>query len=74
MTTLSVPLPAHLEEFVKRLAKQRSSNKAAIVREALERLAEEEAIAAVLKAEKEPTLHGDLKALARKLRRQDSLS
>jgi len=68
MTTLSVPLPAHLEELVKRLAKQRGSNKAAIVREALERLAEEEAVAAVLKAEQEPTLHGDLKTLARKLR------
>ena len=68
MTTLSVPLPAHLEELVKRLAKQRGSNKAAIVREALELLAEEEAIAAVLKAEKEPALKGDLRTLARKFR------
>ena len=69
MTTISVPLPAHLEELVKRLAKQRGSNKAAIVREALLLLEEEEAIAAVLKAEKELTLHGDLKTLAKKLRR-----
>ena len=68
MTTLSVPLPAHLEELVKRLAKQRGSNKAAIVREELELLAEEEAIAAVLKAEKEPALKGDLRTLARKFR------
>mgnify|MGYP001568542951 CR=1 FL=1 len=68
MTTLSVPLPAHLEELVKRLAKQRGSNKAAIVREALELLAEEEAVAAVLKAEKEQPLRGDLRELARKLR------
>ena len=68
MTTLSVPLPAHLEEFVKRIAKQRGLNKAAIVREALLLLAEEEAVAAVLKAEKEPALKGDLRALARKLR------
>ena len=70
MTTLSVPLPAHLEELVKRLAKQRGSNKAAIVREALELLAEEEAIAAVLKAERElgecKGLKGDLRELAKK--------
>ncbi|HEY4479279.1 MAG TPA: ribbon-helix-helix protein, CopG family [Candidatus Paceibacterota bacterium] len=68
MTTLSVPLPAHLEEMVKKMAKQRGSNKAAIVREALERFAEEEAISAVLKAEKEQPLRGDLRVLARKLR------
>ena len=68
MTTLSVPLPAHLEEMVKKMAKQRGSNKAAIVREALESFAEEEAISAVLKAEKEQPLRGDLRVLARKLR------
>lgn len=71
MTTLSVPLPAHLEEFVKRLAKQRGSNKAAIVRGALERLAEEEAIAAVLQAEKElgerKVFRGNLRELMKKL-------
>lgn len=68
MTTLSVPLPAHLDELVKRLAKQRGSNKAQIVRQALELLAEEEAIQAVLKAEREPTLRGDLRKLAKKLK------
>ena len=71
MTTLSVPLPAHLEELVKRMAKQRGSNKAAIVREALELLAEEEAITAVLKAEQElaegKLLKGDLRTLAKKI-------
>lgn len=71
MTTLSVPLPAHLEELVKKLAKQRGSNKAAIVREALELLAEEEAIAVVLKAEQElaegKLLWGDLRTLVKKI-------
>ena len=72
MTTLSVPLPAHLEEMVKKMAKQRGSNKAAIVREALERFAEEEAIAAVLMAEQElgegKFFRGDLRKLAKKIR------
>ncbi|HEY4486825.1 MAG TPA: ribbon-helix-helix protein, CopG family [Candidatus Paceibacterota bacterium] len=71
MTTLSVPLPPHLEELVKRLAKQRGSNKAAIVREALERFAEEEAVAVVLRAEKELSegkiLRGDLRKLMKKI-------
>ncbi len=68
MTTLSVPLPAHLEELVKRLAKQRGSNKAEVVRHALELLAEEEAVMAVLKAEQEPILRGNLKDLVKKIK------
>lgn len=68
MTTLSVPLPAHLEELVKKLAKQRGSNKAEVVRYALTLLAEEEAVAAVLKAEQEPILRGNLKELAKKIK------
>ena len=67
MTALSVPLPAHLEKFVKDLAKTRGSNKAEVVRYALNLLAEKEAVAAVLKAEQEPTLSGDLRKLAKKL-------
>ena len=68
MTTLSVPLPAHLEELVKKLAKQRGSNKAEVVRHALELLAEEEAVMAVLRAEQEPILRGNLKDLAKKFK------
>jgi len=68
MTTLSVPLPAHLEKLVKDLAKKRGSNKAEVVRYALQFLAEEEAVQAVLRAEKEPTLSGDLRDLAKKLK------
>lgn len=71
MTTLSVPLPSHLEELVKKLAKQRGSNKAEVVRHALELLAEEEAVQAVLTAERELSegklLKGDLQKLAKKL-------
>ncbi len=68
MTTLSVPLPSHLEELVKKLAKQRGSNKAEVVRHALELLAEEEAVMAVLRAEQEPILHGNLKDLVKKIK------
>jgi len=71
MTTLSVPLPAHLEELVKKMAKQRGSNKAEVVRHALELLAEEEAVQAVLKAEQELSegklLRGDLKKLVKNM-------
>jgi len=68
MATLSVPLTKELEEFIEsqvRLGKM--ENKAAVVRRALRLLAEEEAIAAVLKADQEPTVRGDLDKLAKKL-------
>jgi len=68
MATLSVPLTKDLEEFIEsqvRLGKL--ENKAAVVRRALRLLAEEEAIAAVLKADREPALRGDLDKLAKKL-------
>lgn len=69
MTTLSVPLSADLEEFIKRQVKSgRSPNKAAVVRSALKLLSEEEAVQAVLRSEREPTLRGDLRVLAKKLR------
>ena len=69
MSTLSVPLPPHLEEFVSEQVKRGlASNKADVVRKALRLLREEEAIMAVLKAEKEPTLRGDLRKLAKKLK------
>ena len=54
MTTLSVPLPAHLEEIVNSFVKSGfASNKAEVMRKALTRLAEEEAIKDVLEAEQE---------------------
>ncbi|OHA24636.1 MAG: hypothetical protein A3B11_00420 [Candidatus Taylorbacteria bacterium RIFCSPLOWO2_01_FULL_44_26] len=69
MSTLSVPLPPNLEEFINQQVKSgRSPNKAAVVRSALKMLSEEEAVQAVLLAEKGPTLRGDLQELAKKLR------
>ena len=68
MATLSIPLTKELEEFIEeevRLGK--SENKASVVRKAIRLLAEQEAIFSVIKAEKEPTLYGDLDKLAKKL-------
>ncbi len=73
MTTLSVPIPAELEAFIDGEIKHgRSPNKSAVVRRALHRLAEEEAVQAVLQSEREVAegkiLRGDLRVLARKIR------
>ena len=69
MSTLSVPLPPQLEEFVSEQVKRGlASNKADVVRKALKLLQEEEAVMAILKAEKEPTIRGDLRKLAKNLR------
>jgi Arc/MetJ-type ribon-helix-helix transcriptional regulator len=68
MTTLSVPLPAHLEKFVNDMvASGDASNKADVVRRALMHYEEYKAVQAVLQAEKEPILRGDLRELAKKL-------
>lgn len=69
MSTLSVPLPPQLEEFISRQVKKGlASNKADVVRKALKLLEEEEAVLAVLKSEQEPNLSGDLKKLAKKIK------
>ncbi len=73
MTTISVPLPSNLEEFVKNQVKQgRAANKAEVVRRALTMLEEEEAVQAVLQAQREiesgKGLKGDLKKLAKKFK------
>ena len=69
MATLSVPLTKNLEEFIEHEVRAgRAENKAAVVRKALRLLVEEEAIAAVLKAEREPVLKGDLDKLASKFK------
>lgn len=72
MTTLSVPVSAKLEEFIDQMISQgRAANKVDVVRKALDLLAEEEAVASVLKAEQEiregKILRGDLKKLMKKL-------
>lgn len=72
MTTLSVPLPAQLEEYISRVVKRGdAANKADVVRRALLRMAEEDAISAVLQAEREAAdgkaVSGDLRKILKKL-------
>lgn len=73
MTTLSVPIPAHMEEFIKRQIKEgRAANKADVVRRAITRLSEEEAVNAVLMSEQEARdgkiLSGDLREIVKHYR------
>ena len=70
MSTISVPLNAKLENMLDDLLKSGyfADNKAGVIRKALERLSEEEAIQAILRAEQEPTLRGDLKDLMKKIK------
>lgn len=69
MSTLSVPLTPELEKSVKELvASGYGSNKADVVRQAIKRLSEEQAIRDVLEAAKEPSLKGDLRTLSRKIK------
>ena len=68
MSTLSVPLSKNLEEIVNSFVKSGyASNKAEVMRKALIFLAEEEAVQAVLRAEKEPILRGNLRELMKKI-------
>ncbi|MFA4845031.1 MAG: hypothetical protein WC654_00530 [Patescibacteria group bacterium] len=54
MSTLSVPLPHTLELFIDTMVKRGSaSTKAEVVRQALSRYAEEEAVESVLRAQQE---------------------
>ena len=69
MSTISVPLPANLEAFIDRMVKSgEAANKADVVRKALKRMSDEEAVEAILRAEREPNLKGDLDVLARKFK------
>lgn len=72
MTTISVPLSPDLEKFIKSMVKNgRANNKADAVRKALLQLAENEAVEAVLRAERELAqglgMRGDLRELAKKI-------
>lgn len=72
MSTISVPLNADLANWLEQMVKQGyAENKATLVRKAIKRLAEEEAVATVLKAEQElregKILRGDLDKLAKSL-------
>jgi len=73
MTTISVPLPMELEKELNNLVKSGyGSNKADVVRRAITRLAEEEAVQNILKAQQEISLgkglSGDLRELAKKVK------
>ncbi len=69
MSTISVPISSKLEESINNLIESGyGSNKADVVRRAITRLAEEEAVQIVLRAMEEPTLRGNLRELAKKLR------
>ncbi len=68
MATISVPLNPELQNQLDQLVKNGSgSNRADVMRRALEYFAEEQAINAVLKAQREPTLRGDLRELLKKI-------
>ncbi len=73
MSTISVPLTPELEEFINRQVKSgKSANKAHVVRYALQRYSEDEAIEAILQAKEEISsgkgLSGDLRELVKKIR------
>ncbi len=70
MSTISVPIPAFLEEFIDNMVESGfAANKADLVRKALIKLREDEAVNSVLRAEQEgregKNLSGDLDELAR---------
>lgn len=68
MSTLSVPLTPELEKFINSQVKcGRASNKADVVRRALTRFSEDEAVEAVLRAAEEPVLRGDIRKLMKKI-------
>ena len=66
--TISVPVSSEMEGQIKSLIDQGvAENKAALVRMAIEKYLEDQAVNAVLQAEKEPTLRGDLDELMKKI-------
>ena len=73
MTTLSIPVSGELEEFIERMIEEgRGANKADVVRRALKRYEEDEALESILQSEREIAqgkgLRGDLRELAKKFK------
>ncbi|PIP69289.1 hypothetical protein CO033_01940 [Candidatus Nomurabacteria bacterium CG_4_9_14_0_2_um_filter_32_10] len=67
MTTLSVPISGDLEKFIERMVQDgKGANKADVVRRALREYEENEVLETILKAQREPTLRGDLRELMKK--------
>lgn len=68
MSTLSVPLTPKLEENIANLVRRGvASTKSELVRRAITRLVEDEAVQEVLRATQEPTLRGNARDLMKKL-------
>lgn len=64
MSTISVPLSAELENSLNSLVESGyGSNKADVIRRALKKADEDEAVNRILRAEQEPSLKGDLREL-----------
>ncbi len=68
MSTLSVPLTHSLESFIEQMVKRgAASSKAEVVRQALARYAEDDAVEAVLRAEQElrdgKEIRGDIRKI-----------
>ncbi len=68
MTTLSIPISPEQEQFIQSYIKEgKADNKAQVVRRALAKFAEDEAVEAVLQAQREVNegrlLKGDLRKL-----------
>lgn len=68
MTTISVPLDdAQYQQLMALLAQGIGANKADVIRKAFDKFAQDQAVEAVLRAEQEPSLEGDLEELMQKL-------
>ncbi|MEK7546136.1 MAG: hypothetical protein AAB554_03620 [Patescibacteria group bacterium] len=72
MSTLSVPLPNALEAFIDEMVRRGvAANKAEVVRQALVRFAEDQAVESVLRSEQEvrdgKIMRGDLRKIAKRL-------
>ena len=66
--TISVPVSSEMERQIKSLIDQGvATNKASLIRTAIEKYLEDQAVNAVLQAEKEPVLRGDLDELMKKI-------
>lgn len=67
MTTVTVPLNSKQIEYLDTLVEDFGSNRAAIMRKALERMAEDEAMNSILKSEQEyregKVLRGDIRTI-----------
>jgi Arc/MetJ-type ribon-helix-helix transcriptional regulator len=68
MTTITIPISGEIEALIAHmLAQGLGANKADLVRRALKKMAEDQAVADVLEAQKQPRLKGKLRDIAKKL-------